>query len=283
MTISQIRKKAADDLSKIYHDTEAEIITEWVLEEVLGWTHLELVMRNSLKLKASQLKSIQQMIARLLRHEPVQYVFEKAFFLDLELKVGPGVLIPRRETEELVMWVVGDMENRSPLHILDLGTGSGCIAIALKKYLPRATVEAWENAPAAFEMAKYNIELNPVDVKLFRKDIFEVTSESAAFDVMVSNPPYVLPSDKNAMDKKVIDYEPHEALFVDEIDPIRFYRRMALMGLSMLKPYGTLYFEIHEKMGQNIKEMLQAEGYRNVKVRKDMQGKDRMVRALRPD
>ncbi|MBQ5817424.1 MAG: peptide chain release factor N(5)-glutamine methyltransferase, partial [Bacteroidaceae bacterium] len=211
--------------------------------------------------------------------EPIQYILGETEFCDLTFKVNPSVLIPRPETSELVRWIVeenGDKECR----ILDIGTGSGCIAISLAKMMPSAAVTAWDISPEAIETAESNNKLNGTNVTFARQDIFAAEGEGAKYDIIVSNPPYIKENEKEKMQRNVLDWEPCIALFVPDNDPLLFYRQIARKGLQLLKNGGRLYFEINRENGEETCAMLAEYGYTAIELRKDFADNDRMIRAI---
>ena len=220
--------------------------------------------------------------SRLKRFEPFQYITGETSFCGLPLHVAPGVLIPRPETAELVDWIVTDFGDKAHLNIVDIGTGSGCIAIALAKFLPGARVSAWDISDAALDIARRNAERNGVHVDFKQVDVLSHISAEGNAHIFVSNPPYIREREKTDMERNVLDWEPEQALFVPDDDPLRFYRKIAELGLVHLAPSGVLYVEINQAYGPETVDLLTGMGYRNVILRKDMSGNDRMVKAERP-
>ncbi len=219
-----------------------------------------------------------------MQHQPVQYVLHEAWFYGMKLYVDEHVLIPRPETEELVEWMLKDAEtNKQPINILDIGTGSGCIPIALKKNMPAAEVWAVDISNEALLVAQRNADTQQTSITFQQADILNKPYPSVlpTFDVIVSNPPYIPLSDKTAMHPNVLQHEPHLALFVANEDPFLFYNAIVDFAQSHLNPGGSLYFEIHEAMGEQVKQLLTQKGFINAQVKKDMQGKDRMVKATK--
>ena len=210
--------------------------------------------------------------------EPLQYVVGTAPFGNLTFEVTPSTLIPRPETLELVEWVAADEQVRPALRLLDIGTGSGCIAISLAKLLPQATVSAWDISAEALAVARRNAERNGVAVDFKQVDVLHVT-EAETYDCIVSNPPYICEAEKAEMTDSVLLHEPHTALFVPNTDPLRFYRAIAQLALSNLSPGGTLYFEINRAYGAETCNLLRDLGFCDVELRKDFYGNDRMVKA----
>jgi release factor glutamine methyltransferase len=214
------------------------------------------------------------------KNEPYQYVFGKCEFYGLEFRVTPDVLIPRPETEELVEWVLS--ENSMADRFLDIGTGSGCIAVTLGKKIPAAAIHAWDISDGALAIAAENAAYNGVVVQFLKRDILQSFSAETSFDVIVSNPPYVMESEKVTMEENVLHFEPHEALFVPDNDPLLFYRRIAEVALEMLHEGGRLYFEVNRTKGASICSMLQQRGYLEVESRNDLSGNLRMIKAVKP-
>jgi release factor glutamine methyltransferase len=216
----------------------------------------------------------------LIHGKPVQYVIGETEFYGCRIKVNENVLIPRPETEELVDWIIKLVPNKE-LTILDICTGSGCIPIALKKNLPKAEVAACDISHEALEMAMKNAVLNKTDVRFFYTNILNPTVSSwSTFDLIISNPPYVRNSEKQLMHKNVLEFEPHLALFVEDDEALIFYRKITELAKSKLKQGGFLFFEINEAYGKEIAELLEENGFKDVEIRKDMFGKDRMAKGV---
>ena len=256
---------------------EAKAIALLLLEKVCGMTTTEVLM-NAPKGEAHRQVLI-QMAERVAKGEPVQYVLGETDFCGMSIKVRPGVLIPRKETEELVNWIVESIHPNHQLstvncQLLDIGTGSGCIAVALAKRLENAEVEAWDVSEVALQVAKENAERHGVRVKVNKVDVLSPLNPQPStlnrYNVIVSNPPYICEEEKEEMERNVLEHEPSLALFVPDKDPLLFYRRIADLGCSMLAKDGMLFFEINEM------------GYRDVELRQDMFGNDRMVKAIKP-
>lgn len=263
-------------LSTLYDDREVENLFYWVCEVKFDLMKFQ-VKHSNKRLSESELLQIRSIVKRLEKSEPIQYILGETEFYGCKIKVDPNVLIPRPETEELVEWVLDNVFTEA--RVLDIGTGSGCIPIALKKRYGSLQVSAVDVSPKALEMAKSSAELNETRIEFIEMDILNPNVEQfEEYDVIVSNPPYVLESDKLQMSDNVLEFEPHLALFVEDNDPLLFYRNIAKIGLEILADGGFLFFEIHEKFGAQTKEMLEDLGYTDVIVREDMQDKDRMIR-----
>ena len=264
-----------------YPDTEALALAKMLLVEVFGFSTLELYGGKDKEISGKHRDVLDEMIRRLKKNEPIQYIIGIETFGGLTFEVNQNVLIPRPETRELVEWIAEDCQLEDPCKILDIGTGSGCIAISLSKLLGQAEVEAWDVSEGALQVARRNAERNQVDV-LFRKmDVLGDVPEGMLYDVIVSNPPYIAEKEKPQMEHNVLDWEPSIALFVPDEDPLLFYRRIAQLGGSMLKKGGSLYYEINQAYGQETMGMLASMGYQSIELRKDAWGNDRMVKAKR--
>lgn len=233
-------------------------------------------------LPETKIMQINEIVNRLMSHEPIQYILGETYFYGLKFAVSPGVLIPRAETEELVDWIVRDEKGRSQ-SLLDIGTGSGCIPVSVEKNCSMTLVEGWDLSEEALEIARINAAENHARVRFCRQDIFNPTGipGSATWDVMVSNPPYVLMEESARMEKNVLDFEPHMALFVPDHDPLIFYRAITRFAGKHLSAEGSLYFEINETMASETADLLRESGFPDVTIRKDLQGKERMVRGRR--
>lgn len=277
--IAFIRK----ELKGIFPKAEIESLTALILEKVKGYSRTRLLLSREEELSEDERLEIEKIVSRLKKHEPIQYILGQTEFYALPFYTLPGVLIPRPETEELVQWIIRENRLSSP-QILDIGTGSGCIPVALKKNIAQARVTACDLSPLCLQTARRNAELNAVQISFIE---FNILNNHPAYDfppldVVVSNPPYVRESEKLLMEKNVLEYEPELALFVPDNDPLIFYNRIADFSLTYLKPGGLLYMEINEAMGKKMVEMLQGKGYVNIDLRKDINGRDRMIRAVAP-
>lgn len=265
-------------------ESEADSVVQLVFTEKLNLSPLFLHIHKHQKLPAGLVSELDAILQRLLKNEPVQYILGYTWFYGQKFKVTPHTLIPRRETEELVDLVAKQNQHECPV-ILDIGTGSGCIAIMLKQMLKKCSVWGLDISPGALETARENAKLildESKRIHFVQGDILteETQSQLGMFDIIVSNPPYVTESEKNAMQANVLDYEPSSALFVPDNDPLLFYNVIAAFAKQHLNPGGKLYFEINEQFGSELKQMLENFGYITVIVHKDMQKKDRMVSAV---
>ncbi len=271
-------------LREIYLPGEAASIVSKLFSHVTGLSQAEMVLEKKRKLKESEIYFLQRAMKRLKYHEPLQYVLGTTNFYGLEFKIGPEVLIPRPETEELVDWIISDHKKlKKTINILDIGTGSGCIAISIKKKLPMAKVDAIDFSADALEVAKQNDHTHGTALNLMQIDILDEESRAnlANYDIIVSNPPYVTPSDREKMQPNVIQHEPGLALFVDEDDPLLFYNEIVEFSQDHHNPGGRLYFECNESNASEVVNLLKDSGFKDVVLKKDMQGRDRMVLGVR--
>lgn len=265
-------------LNPIYDEREALSLSKIIIEYVFNKRYSPLLLDIS-DISEGQKDEVRRIVERLQQSEPIQYIIEETEFYGLPLSVNSNVLIPRPETEELVELILNNTDKSQNINILDIGTGSGAIAIALAANLSRAIVDAWDVSPEALNVARENARRNNVNVNFLEIDILGDNIPVKTYDIIVSNPPYVLEIEKAEMEKNVLDYEPHLALFVPDHDALRFYKRIALLGKTLLKPSGMLYYEINRAKGEETKSMLTEMGYQHTEVIKDIFGNDRMVNA----
>lgn len=266
-----------DELTALYPLEEIDGFIRIIFEHQLKLSFTQMIIQKDRILDDYQQKEIYKIVNRLKKYEPIQYILGEAEFYNLNLSVKPGVLIPRPETEELVDWItkINMSENA---HILDVGTGSGCIALALKKELPDAQVTAFDVSEEALKIASANANRNKLDINFQNVDILKwEKQEFPEFDIIVSNPPYVRDCEKKMMESNVLDYEPELALFVSDVDPLLFYRTIAGFAQKYLKKGGFLFFEINENFGEATKNLLYGFGFKNIDLKKDIEKKDRMI------
>ncbi|MHB9056082.1 MAG: peptide chain release factor N(5)-glutamine methyltransferase [Paludibacteraceae bacterium] len=268
-------------LKEIYPESEIHVFGNLLLEKITGLSRTQLLLHNNLLLNDEQNNQAIQFIERLKKQEPIQYVLGETEFYGLKFKVNGSVLIPRPETEELVEWIISDYSKQNGIMILDIGTGSGCIPISLKAKLQKAKVYALDISEDSLKIARENAELNHVEIEFFRNDILKPANIDKQWNVIVSNPPYIPVSEKNEIEKNVIDFEPHLALFVENKNPLLFYQKIAEFALIHLTSLGKLYFEIHKDYAPECRKLLEDYGFRNVEIRKDICGNDRMIKASR--
>jgi len=286
--MQQSLKYIQEQLQGYYPDSEIRTFGYRILESVCRSDKQTLLRSKGKQLSANDLTQIRKITEELKKYRPLQYVLGETEFYGLLFRVNEQVLIPRPETEELVEWILKSVKGKTQnaeYRILDIGTGSGCIAIALAKNLPEAEVYALDISEEALEVAKQNAHLNKVNIRFFRYDIlssFDDETSIFPFDLIVSNPPYVMPSEKRAMSPNVLAHEPHQALFTPEGRPLLFYERIADLGKTFLKPEGRIFFEINPLAGEAVAEMLRKKGYRNVETAQDITGKERMASGICP-
>ena len=273
------KKEIRDTLAGYYTPEEINVFARYLLEKTVGVSSVKLLAEWDRKLTTEQQEQIRQMTARLKNYEPLQYILGECYFSGLQFHVRPGVLIPRPETEELVMRIAEEWSAKA-IRLLDIGTGSGCIAVSLATLLQLSKVSACDISAEALEIARLNAASNRVIVDFQHKNILE-ESLSETFDVIVSNPPYVLEKEKEVMEQNVLRYEPALALFVPDADPLLFYRRIGLLAFEALTAEGTLYFEINQAYGKETKELLHTIGFGEVELYRDCFGKDRIIKAKR--
>lgn len=259
---------------------EIRAFTRLILEEECNLSHYEIASCKFNDLSDNKKQNIISIVKRLQNNEPIQYILGSTEFYGLPFKVTPSVLIPRPETEELVEWILQNTTQSSP-HILDIGTGSGCIGITLAKKLPRATVEAWDVSPHALKVAKENAAINNVTVTFVEVDALNPQPNNPHFDIIVSNPPYIREMEKEIMSSNVLDYEPQLALFVPDHQALIFYNSIADIALQQLKKGGWLYFEINQAKGTEVVQLLKEKGFSNITLKKDISGNHRMVCSMK--
>ena len=269
-------------LAGIYSDSEASALAKWILTDVFCLSTIDLYAGKDMNFSTKECAKLEDILSRLKRYEPLQYILGKTTFCGLSFEVAPGVLIPRPETEELVDWIVSDYADESEVRILDVGTGSGCIPVALAKRLTNSRVTSWDVSSEALAIAERNKRLNGAEITLAQVDILSTTLPEIYTDILVSNPPYITEKERSDMERNVLDWEPELALFVPDNDPLLFYRRIAEVRCNILSSKGVLYYEINRAYGRETVELLQQMGYKSVELRKDQYGNDRMIKASRP-
>ena len=274
-----ITRQINENLSCSYTAGEISALTRIIATELLGVSQMAFYLKDDITLTAEQQTLFDNAIERLKKQEPIQYILGYSDFCGLRFKVTPATLIPRPETSELVEWIVSESTGNG--NILDIGTGSGCIAVSLAHKLPQSKVTAWDISPDALTVATENSKANGCAVEFEEVDILTYKSTGKQFDIIVSNPPYIKENEKAAMHSNVLNWEPHTALFVPDSDPLLFYRTIAKKGLALLKPGGKLYFEINRAHGKETIEMLESLGYTSIELRKDFAENDRMIRAVK--
>ena len=300
MTIHEAQQQLLFQLYHLYDNREAANIADWVMEHITGWKKIDRIINKKVPLLPHRIEQLEQYTKELLEHKPVQYVLHEAWFCGMPFYVDEHVLIPRPETEELVEWIVQEAGSRksevgsqksearsdiglqtSDFRLLDIGTGSGCIPIALKKKLPWAQVYSCDVSEGALAVAQKNATAQQADVHLLQADFLNRDSwqQLPSVDLIVSNPPYIPQSDEHTMQPNVLEYEPHVALFVPNDDALLFYKAIAEFAQQKLQRGGSIYAEIHEDLGDQTKALFLSKGFTSVEIKKDMQGKDRMIKA----
>ncbi|KIC00291.1 glutamine methyltransferase [Flavobacterium sp. KMS] len=280
MKIKQYRTQFIQELSGIYDVLEVESFFYLILEEKRNLKQIDLALNPDLFFSDEEIADWSILVTELKKEIPIQYLLGKTNFYGLDFEVNSNVLIPRPETEELVEWIIKEdlkVGKSKNLRILDIGTGSGCIAISLAKNISHAQVFAIDVSENALATAKRNAETNGVSVTFLLQNILETEDLMQEFDVIVSNPPYVRNLEKEEIKKNVLDYEPHLALFVADNDALIFYRKIAELAQKNLKKNGSLYFEINQYLGKETVELLEDLGFKNIELRKDIYDNDRMI------
>lgn len=281
MKIKQYRTQFIKELSPFYDAYEAESFFYLILEEKHKLRQIDLALNHELTFEENDFVIWDELVRQLKKEVPIQYLLGKTNFYGLDFEVNENVLIPRPETEELVEWIINENSNpdkSKKTKILDIGTGSGCIAISLAKNLPNAEVFGIDVSKKAIETAKRNAVKNNVDVTFVLLDILETEELRCNFDIIVSNPPYVRNLEKEEIKKNVLDYEPHLALFVEDNDALIFYKKIASLAQKRLFEKGKLYFEINQYLGKEMIELLENMDFKNVELRKDIYDNDRMIK-----
>lgn len=279
MTVSDLKNQFFSTLSGAYSKEEAGAIFHILTSEFLNLSRLDIALDPKRQLSQKERQDFNLAIEKLQRHEPVQYITGNTEFFGLPFKVNRNVLIPRPETEELIQWILNDLQEKGhkELKILDIGTGSGCIAVSLAKSLPQARVTAIDFSKEALVIARENAGLNKVKVNFVECDILQVENLEEEYDLIVSNPPYVRDLERAHMQKNVLDFEPATALYVRDGDPLIFYERISELATDALKPDGVLYFEINQYLGGQTEKLLKEKDFRTT-LKKDIFGVDRMLK-----
>jgi release factor glutamine methyltransferase len=265
-------------ISTTYEADEARSISQMVFKEILGYNTIQLILNENELIPAALFEQLDQIAFLINENQPIQYILGYEEFMGINFKVNPAVLIPRPETEELVEWIIKDSKLLNHLSILDIGTGSGCIAISLKKNLPFATVSAIDISDDALKTASQNAKQNQIEVHFSKVDVLS-QSLTSTYNVIVSNPPYVLEAEKLQMHRNVLDFEPSTALFVPDTDPLLFYKRIVSLAYVHLNSGGCLYFEINESFAEQTLDLFPDSDWFEKESRKDFRGKDRFVKA----
>jgi len=277
MDIQQLKNIFIQRLASLYDEVECINLMYWTLQELTKLKKSNLLAQKNIEVSVDVIENI---LSQLQTGKPIQYVFNKAYLGDLELYVDENVLIPRPETEELVDWIIKDSEQSASINIIDLCTGSGCIALGLKKSLSNCKISAIDIDKDAIVIAQKNATINKLEINFLQQNIFTFQT-SDMFEIIVSNPPYVRASEKILMHQNVLNFEPHLALFVENNDALLFYKTIAEFALKNLKPQGKIYLEINEGLAIETQNLFEEYGFNNIIIKKDLNEKDRMMRILK--
>lgn len=285
MILKEFKIYFSEQLSEAYPNTEIDSFFFLLIDEYLGLQRIDTVLKPNFIIDEQKLSILKNVLERLKNEEPIQYIIGKTEFYGFPFFVDENTLIPRPETEELVEWViteVGSLELEAGKEhcVLDIGTGTGCIPISLAKNLPNASISTIDISKEALKMAKKNAELNQVNVHFMEVDILKANNLAQQYDVIVSNPPYVRELEKAEIQNNVLQNEPHLALFVSDDNPLLFYDKIADLAKKHLTKNGVLFFEINEYLGDETVKMLQEKGFQNIELKKDLFGKDRMIKII---
>ncbi|MCR4770118.1 MAG: peptide chain release factor N(5)-glutamine methyltransferase [Bacteroidaceae bacterium] len=278
--MSQLYSHIRKQLTTLFDEHEASAIAFILLEDASGLSRTDVLMGRDDLLGEEEKVKLNNMVQRVLKHEPIQYVTGKTLFAELNIHVAPGVLIPRPETEELVDLACSRLKALSTPKVLDIGTGSGCIALGIKNHIPNAEVHACDISDKALQIAKDNAKRLNLDVQFHQIDILApdiANNKLNNFDAIISNPPYICNEEKKEMDKNVLENEPHTALFVPDNDPLLFYKAITEKAIVLLKEKGILAFEINRRFGCEIKELMEQHGFTNTEIIKDQFCNNRIV------
>ena len=280
MLLKQYKIHFFDSLKNIHDEQEIESFFFILTEYFHNLKRVDVALNPNFELSEEEVEKWNTILTDLQQEKPIQYITGEAWFYGLRFEVNENTLIPRPETEELVEWILNspNIHHPSPINILDIGTGTGCIPISLKANLSQANVSAIDVSEKALEVAKRNAASNKAEINFIQANILEVLDLNQNFDIIVSNPPYVRNLEKQEIKKNVLDYEPHLALFVEDTDALLFYRKIAQLALKNLSPNGLLFFEINQYLGKETVELLQNLGFKNIELKKDIYGNDRMIK-----
>ncbi len=295
MLLKEFRNHFNKQLSEVFPETEIDTFFFLLIEKELDLQRIDLALNHELSIPDEKFKHLYNALTRLKNQEPIQYILEETEFFGLPFKVNKNTLIPRPETEELVAWIISDFINKDQISILEIGTGTGCIPVSLAKNLPNATITSIDISSEALKIAKQNAEINEVNINFIECDVLnienlnfiannKITSSKTPrndiqFDIIVSNPPYVRELEKEEIQPNVLENEPHLALFVDDLNPLIFYKKIAELAKKHLTKNGVLYFEINQYLGEETLEMLSEKGFSS-ELKKDIFDNDRMTKSL---
>ena len=283
MKIAAFKSNFKIALSELYPSEEILSFFNILSEKYLKLSPIEIALNSEIEISKENSAEFNEALIRLKNYEPVQYIIGETEFYGLLFKVNNYTLIPRPETEELVEWILDNSElssevSKQHFELLDIGTGSGCIAISIAKNIPESKVFALDISTEALKIARENAEINKVKVEFFQTDILKTKTLPKQYDTIVSNPPYVREQEKKQMQQNVLKYEPDSALYVSNEDPLLFYRAISQLSKNHLKPKGKLFFEINEYLAEAMIQLLKNEGFKNIELKQDIFGKDRMLK-----
>ncbi len=281
MTIKALQEEFHKQLIFNYSKNEINSFFYLLSEAFLDKNRLDIALAPNDQINGSKTTLFLDALAQLKNEYPIQYIIGEVEFMDLTFEVNENVLIPRPETEELIKWVLTTEEGSEDMSILDIGTGSGCIPIILAHSMAKSSVTSFDVSEKAIEVAKKNAIKNKVDIQLVVQNILSIDTLDASYDIIISNPPYVRESEKAQMKNNVLNYEPDIALFVSDNDPLIFYKHIARLAIKSLKPSGALYFEINQYLGSALCTFLKDLGFKEIELKKDIYGADRMIRAIK--
>jgi release factor glutamine methyltransferase len=279
MNIIDLKNQFFTELKSIYPETEILSFFNLLINFRLKLSRTDIALNPQLKVEDNDLMFLQSAIKKLQKQQPIQYIIGETDFFNLTFKVNPNVLIPRPETEELVEWILSENHKKNTINILDIGTGSGCIAISLAKNLPNANVYAIDISPKAINTAAINAKNNNVNINFIETDILKISKLNNTFDIIVSNPPYVRELEKTEIQQNVLANEPHLALFVKDQNSLLFYNKIADLAKQHLTKNGNLFFEINQYLSEETLNLLKEKGFKNIELRKDIFKNDRMIKA----
>ncbi len=277
MKLQEIKTLFNERLHKIYEKEEIDSFFNIAIYDILKFELVDYLTKKETEIESENVEKFAQIIKRLEQEEPIQYILGKTEFNDLEFIVNEHTLIPRPETVDLIYWITDSFKRKNP-KIIDIGTGSGCIAISLKKQFPDAEITALDFSEKALETAQKNAQKNDVEIIFKQQDILETNEFPHKYDLIVSNPPYVRDLEKKMMQKNVLNFEPHSALFVDDHNPLVFYKKITTLAKNYLNDKGLLFFEINEYLSQEMVDLLKENGFKNIELKEDIFGKKRMIK-----
>ncbi|MBS1626687.1 MAG: peptide chain release factor N(5)-glutamine methyltransferase [Bacteroidetes bacterium] len=283
MLVEKAYQNLITQLQNVYENNEAFSIANWAIEHISQLNKIDRLINKQATLNEIQIKKLTSITNQLLQHKPIQYILNECWFAGMKLYVDENVLIPRPETEELANWIIEEYKtNTTPLIVIDIGTGSGCIPISIKKSLPILNIHAIDVSNEALVVAKKNASIQNTNIHFKQNNFLDETNwnEFPKFDIIVSNPPYIAIEEKNNIPKNVMEYEPHVALFAPSTNALIFYEKIVAFATTHLNNNGKIFVEINEALGKEVVTMFQQHSF-NCELKKDLQGKDRMIKAVK--